>query len=292
MNEKLHPRRPTATATPASCPGRAGNKPVVVALHCSGADGNQWRRLAAMLTPDFAVVTPDLIGANGSAPWHGRRAFTLADEAERILSSIGSRELPLHLVGHSYGGGVALRIAAANPTRIASLSLYEPSAFHLLRELGSGAASELAEIEELSRAVLQGVGTGAYAEAAETFVDYWNGGGTWSALRDDVRAAMLRWIPYAVPQFHALLSETTPLAAFRLHCPVLVLRGEQARPPSRLLADAVAAAVSDRPAESIAGAGHMGPITHAYAVNACIAAHVAAAEAALTVSRRPSRNAA
>ena len=60
------------------------------------------------------------------------------------------------------------------------------------------------------------MGSGAHAEAAATFVDYWNGDGAWSAFREDVRAAMLRWMPYAALHFHALLSETTPLAAGRL----------------------------------------------------------------------------
>ena len=292
MSENLFPGRPTAAAMPAPCHGGVDNRPVVVALHCSGADGSQWRKLAAALAPDFAVVTPDFIGANGSVPWHGQRAFRLADEAERVLTVIEAVREPVHLVGHSYGGGVALRVATSSPSRIASLSLYEPSAFHLLREFGPGAATELAEIEGLAETIVQGLSTGAYAEAAATFVDYWNGEGAWSALRDDVRASMLRWIPHAALHFHALLSETAPMTDIRLHCPVLVLRGEYALPPSRVLAEAIARAMSDRPVECISGAGHMGPITHADAVNACIAAHLAAAEAMSAESSRPRRSAA
>ena len=38
-----------------------------------------------------------------------------------------------HLIGHSYGGMVALQLAAqAQPQRVRSLSLFEPIAFHLL----------------------------------------------------------------------------------------------------------------------------------------------------------------
>src|SRR6266516_1098475 len=36
---------------------------------------------------------------------------------------------PVHLIGHSYGGGVALRVAVERSNRIASLTLYEPTAF-------------------------------------------------------------------------------------------------------------------------------------------------------------------
>ncbi len=199
---------------------------------------------------------------------------------------------PVHLIGHSYGGAVAMRVAAARPACIASLSLYEPSAFYLLRDLGSRAATELAEIERIARSVVRGVVSGAYVEAAATFVNYWNGDGAWEALRDDVRAALLRWLPYAALQFHALLTETTPLMAMSLSCPVLVMRGEHAPGPSRLLAETISRALSDRPALCIPGAGHMGPVTHADAVNACIAAHLAKAKAAATVGRCISRDAA
>ena len=280
MNENFSRGRPTPDTIPAPNQGGIGKRPVVVALHCSGADGSQWRKLNAALAPDFAVVSPDFIGANAAVAWHGQRDFTLADEAERILSVIEACPEPVHLVGHSYGGGVALRIAMSSPSRIASLSLYEPSAFHLLRELGPSAVTELAEIEGLAGSIVHRMGSGDHAEAAATFVDYWNGDGAWSALREDVRASMLRWMPYAAVHFHALLSEMTPLAAVRLDCPVLVMRGEHALPPSRLLAETIARAMSDRPVECISGAGHMGPITHADAVNMCIAAHLAAAEAA------------
>ena len=136
MNENRFRGRPTPDTIHAPNQGGIGKRPVVIALHCSGADGSQWRKLSAALAPDFAVVAPDFIGANGAVAWHGQRQFTLADEAKRILSVIEASHEPVHLVGHSYGGAVALRVAMARPSCIASLSLYEPSAFHLLRELG------------------------------------------------------------------------------------------------------------------------------------------------------------
>ena len=277
---------------PVTAYGKVGGdeRPGVIALHCSGADGSQWRKLAAALAPDFTFRAPDFIGTDRWIAWHGRHIFTLADEAELIVAIIDANREPVHLIGHSYGGAVAMRVAAARPSRIASLSLYEPSAFHLLRELG--AATELAEIERLARSVTRGLNDGAYIEAAETFVNYWNGAGAWGALRDDVRATVLRWLPHAALHFNALLSATPLPAAMGLSCPVLVLRGERALGPSRLLAETIARAMSNRPAVCIPGAGHMGPITHADAVNACIAAHLAEAKAVSVDSPRIGRDAA
>jgi pimeloyl-ACP methyl ester carboxylesterase len=280
MSENASPRQsqPTA-ATRSDLPGEC-ERPLVVALHCSGGDGGQWRKLAAMLAPRFAVAMPNFFGAGGAAGWHGQHAFTLADEARPILALIDECARPVHLVGHSYGGGVALYAALSRPARIASLSLYEPSAFHVLRTLGAGAMAEFAEIEGVARSVLAGLGSGAYADTAAGFVDYWNGAGAWSELRDDIRLALVRWLPHAALHFQALINERTPLAELvHLDCPVLVMAGEHARPPSRRIAEEVARAKTGALFERIRGAGHMGPITHADAVKACIAAHLAAAEA-------------
>jgi pimeloyl-ACP methyl ester carboxylesterase len=288
MTKNHSPRPHHAEFTPVG----GDERPVAIGLHCSGADGSQWRKLAAVLAPGFAFRAPDFIGTDRWKSWHGRRAFTLADEAQLIATIIDVSRAPVHLIGHSYGGAVAMRVAAARPSRIASLTLYEPSAFYLLRDLGSRGGIELAEIERIAHSVVRGLASGAYVEAAATFVDYWNGDGAWAALREDVRASLLRWAPHAALHFHALLSETMPLTQMRLGCPVLVMRGEHALGPSRLLAETISQTLSGRPATCIPGAGHMGPITHADAVNAGIAAHLAKAKTAWARSPCVSRDAA
>ena len=44
-------------------------------------------------------------------------AFTLGDEAARTIEVIDRSGRKVHLVGHSYGGGVALHAALARPAR-------------------------------------------------------------------------------------------------------------------------------------------------------------------------------
>jgi pimeloyl-ACP methyl ester carboxylesterase len=185
-----------------------------LALHCSGASGRQWRRLQEHGAGAIRVIAPDLYGAGSvgqwPAQWHGQHAFSLADEAERILSLPELRDCPLHLVGHSYGGGVALKIAAMIPERIASLSLYEPSAFHLLHVLGPRGRAGFGDIRRIARAVADALVTGDYAAGAQTFVDYWNGPGSWAAMKPEVQADMVRYVPKACLDFRALFEEDTP----------------------------------------------------------------------------------
>src|SRR5262245_12500855 len=104
----------------------------VIALHCSGAGAAQWRGLRDALGADYELNAPEHYGCESAGPWTGAHAFSLADEAARTIALIDESEHRVHLVGHSYGGGVALHVALARPEKLASLTLYEPSAFHLL----------------------------------------------------------------------------------------------------------------------------------------------------------------
>src|SRR5690606_36303793 len=129
--------------------------------------------------------------------------FSLSHEAEPILARIDAHQGPVHLVGHSYGGGLALHVAALRPERIASLGLYEPSAFHLLKSFGLRGQAALREIEQIASAVGQGLLTGAYRLAAITFVDYWNGAGAFAALRCEQQDELTAYVWKAVLDFHA-----------------------------------------------------------------------------------------
>ncbi|WP_420349243.1 alpha/beta fold hydrolase [Pelagibius sp.] len=235
----------------------------VVALHCSGSDARQWRHLAAGLNLPFHLIAPSFLGADGRLAWRGDHAFTLEDEAAPLLEMIDALNAPFHLIGHSYGGGVALHIALQRPHAVTSMTLYEPSAFHLLKHAGAAEAASFAEIRAVAEATVEGVASGDYRAAATRFVDYWSGEGAWEALRPSLQEALTRWLPKAPLDFHALFEEPAALASYRrLEFPVLLLRGSLAPPPTAAVARLLESALPRCTVETIAGAGHMGPITH------------------------------
>lgn len=240
----------------------------VIALHCSGSGAAQWRKLGEALGSRHAFVAPEHYGCDSTGPWSGERAFTLADEAARTIGIIDASRGRVHLVGHSYGGGVALRAAVERPERIASLALYEPSAFHLLKVMGAHGAHALAEIIAISKRTADGVSCGDYR-------------GAWEALRPSVQAALTRWAPKAPLDFRALLDERTPASAYTgLRGPALIMRGQHAPVPTRAIAERLPMLLPAARLAIVEGAGHMGPLTHADKVNAIIVRHIAEADAA------------
>ena len=208
----------------------------VIALHCSGAGASEWYSLADALGDDYQLLAPEHYGSATNGAWTGEHDFTLADDAARAIALMDASQRKVHLVGHSYGGGVALHVALARPSQIASISIYEPSAFHLLRQLGASGAKEFSEIAGVARRIADGVLTGDYRRAVAGFVDYWNGAGTWETMRPAAQRALMRWAPKGPLEFRALIENSTPARAYRiLKCPVLIMRGGHALRPSRIM---------------------------------------------------------
>jgi len=259
-------------------PPRPARRERTIALHCSGAGPGQWNGLAAALGAGHEVLAPEHYGSGSRGPWTGEHAFTLAAEGAGALALIDASDDKVHLVGHSYGGGVALEVALARPDRIASMALYEPSAFHLLRQMDGPGIDGYAEIVGIAQRVGAAIATGDCRGGVAAFVDYWNGAGAWAAIRPAAQHALIRWAPKAPLDFHALIENPTPADAYRaLAFPVLLLRGEHAPRPTRPIAEGLTELLPPNSLIVVDGAGHMGPFTHAAEVSRLIARHIGAA---------------
>jgi pimeloyl-ACP methyl ester carboxylesterase len=258
---------------------RSTCRPPVIALHCSGAGASQWHSLAEALGGDYEVLAPEHYGAATSGAWTGEHSFTLADDAAAAIALVDASQDKVHLVGHSYGGGVALEVALARTDQITSMVLYEPSAFHLLPQMGDTGAKAFYEILGVAQRICSGLITGDYRRGVGDFVDYWNGAGTWDGMRPAAQRALMRWAPKGPLDFRALITNETPPSAYRaLKFPVLIIRGEHAPKPTRLIADRLPQLLPDARLIVVDGAGHMGPFTHASEVSRLIVSHIIGAE--------------
>src|SRR5215471_12992327 len=160
-----------------------GTGPGVVCLHANASTSGQWRGLMERLAPRFHVLAPDSYDAGKSPRWPSDRIIHLRDEAfliEPVLTRAGS---PLALVGHSYGAAVALITALANPGRVRALALYEPTLFALLDEETSP-PNEAEGIRNVVAEAGAALDAGNPDAAAERFIDYWMGTGTWARTPD------------------------------------------------------------------------------------------------------------
>ena len=245
----------------------------VVLIHCSASSARQWDPLVAELT-GFQPMALDLYGHGKRQRWHGDGALSLAHEAAAIWNAVPAGE-PFHLVGHSYGGAVALRFALSFPERLHSLTLIEPSCFHVLVDEVESHAQALAEIRSVAGAINCAVLSGDYRSGMETFIDYWGGAGTWKRAPEERKAQFANLAPCIAHHFCSLIGEPTPLAAcMDIRLPTLVLCGTNSPGPSQLIARLVADTIPHAQRRMIADANHMSPITHPDEVNPLILQHV------------------
>lgn len=247
----------------------------VVLIHCSSASGTEWTALCQQLQDQFRCVAPDQWNCGRSDMWPGHGPFTLSEEAEPIIEVIDRIGTPVHLVGHSYGGGVALRVARERPDSIRSLTLIEPSIFHILRHAGCREQELYNEISGVAQAVKQAIGTGDFWAGMGVFVDYWNGEGAWEAMPLEARMKLSQRLGKVVLDFRALFEEPASLVDYAaLTPPTLIVCGDSSPAPSRRIVDMLAEAMPGARVQRIAGAGHMSPLTHPDAVNAAVIEHL------------------
>ena len=184
-----------------------------------------------------------------------------------------------HLVGHSYGGAVALKLALTQPQRVRSLTLIEPVVFHLLPHGGEDDRRLYREILGLRDRLRGAVAAGWPAYGIAGFVDFWNGEGSWAAADAELRQRLAGQGPAVLRNFAAVLGETWPVEAMaRLAMPVLTIAGSESPAVTRRLADKIVDSARDVTAARVFRAGHMAPITHAATVNCLIERHVRRAE--------------
>jgi pimeloyl-ACP methyl ester carboxylesterase len=247
----------------------------VVCLHASASSGRQWQALGRRLAGRYRVLSPDLYGAGDSPPWPTGRELTLADEVARLEPVFRDAGETVHLVGHSYGGAVAVRAALTHPGRFRSLVLIEPVLFGLLlaEDPGQPAAREIAAVCQHTRAAVE---LEALDSAARRFIDYWMGPGSWADMPTHRRAAIAQAMPAVCSEWSAVFAETTPLTAYAsLDLPTLYLMGGRSPASARAVARMLTSALPNVSTAELAEAGHMAPVTHPDLVNAAIETHLA-----------------
>ncbi len=250
----------------------------VVALHGSASTGAQWRSLVGYLEGRFRIYTPDLpgYGASSLAATGG-----LGGDAAAIGALVERIGEPVHLVGHSYGGAVALKLAGRRPEAVRSLTVIEPVAFHLL--MGGDAADRalFAEAAGLAARTLKGVLGRDRVAAMRGFIDYWNGEGAWRRTSAGLRQFFLDCAERVCADFRGVLFEPGGREALEaIGCPTLAVMGLDSAPTAMRVTEIVAETLPRAVLRLVPDAGHLAPLTDPHIVDPMIAGHLVAADRA------------
>jgi 3-oxoadipate enol-lactonase len=228
-----------------------GDGTPLVLLHAGIADRRMWHaHLEPFAGAGLRVVAPDLPGFGEAAVAPGPQAPW--EDVLRTLDELGLTRAAL--VGNSFGGAVALRVAVVAPERVSALGLVSapPPDFRPGPELQ---AAWRAEEEALERGDLDA--------AAAAVVDAWTLPGAPAELRDLVAAMQRRaYVLQGTEEVDEAADpvETDPDAVERLEMPALAAAGERDRAEFTEGARRLAEALPRARHVVIEGAGHLAPL--------------------------------
>lgn len=241
-------------------------QPTVVLLHSSASSARQWDRLAETLKPRFHVHAIEFHGHGEQPTWSSNAPLTLADEAALAIPAL-EKAGGAHVVGHSYGGAVALKLATMRPRLVRSLVVYEPVLFRLVLD-GFARQSRADEIYGVADSISKMLASGDTNSAARVFIDFWSGAGAWDSLPPGKQTSIAPRMQAVAQQFDALLNEPLQLSDLRRrNLPTKLVSGSRTPDITRRIAEVLRMALPTDAYEVIEAAGHMGPITHSAEFN-------------------------
>lgn len=237
---------------------------VVVFLHSSLSSSKQWQSTLPYLEGDYKCIAIDILGYGDAPNVMTPEYYSLDTEKERILAIIDHciGEQKFHLVGHSFGGANALKIALEHTERLLSLVVFEPIVLHFF-EKGS---EQRLDIEHVNDAIA----FSSNLDAARIFTDVWNRPGFFDSLPKPVQLGMAEDIVKVRLESQAMVNESyLPEHCKKFSFPVGLVRG--LRSP-KFTHHVISTLLDNIPnaTEFTIDCSHMGPITHPKEFNSAL----------------------
>jgi len=238
----------------------SGAGPVVILVHSSVSGRRQWRSLTEALAGRYRVVALDLIGYGDRPPWNEPRPQRLTDQSALVRAIAEEVGEPLALVGHSFGGSVAMCAAAEMGARLPGLVLLEPNPFSLLRDQWPEEYREAAALRDAVKA----------GDAAQ-FVDYWNGAGTWEAMGADRRRSFAEALKPNYHEWDAVMDAPAERYVSAITASTHVVSADDTVPAIARIVSLLEEVRPDWRFTRIEGGGHMAPLTRPELVDPVVA---------------------
>ena len=246
--------------------------PALVLVHGSISD---YRSFQSQVAPLSARARTIAVSLRHSYPerWDGRGDdFSVERHAEDLAAFIVAQRLgPVHLLGHSRGGAVALSLALRHPACVRALLLADPGGLDgLLPDTPEGRAMAR-QTDAMFARLRANLAEKDEVTAAREFVEDLNGPGAWERRTPEQRQVLLdnvRTGPACAqrPRF-------TPAQIASLAVPILAITGAGSPPRYRSIFDAMRRLNPNvSPLVTLEGAGHAMHRDRPAAFNAAVAA--------------------
>ena len=203
----------------------AGSGPHIVLVHGALADYRIWNTLVPAFAKRFHVIAVSLRHYYPEK-WDGTgNDFTFEQHADDVAALIKKLNLgPVHLLGHSRGGGVVVNVAKTHPEVIKTLILADPVGFESMLP-NTPESQRLAQMtQDRIDTLRKNLASGNIELAAEVFVDSLNAPGAWATRTPAQRERLFDNLGTAAQMGLAPATGCEQVAKFSF--PILILHGE------------------------------------------------------------------
>jgi pimeloyl-ACP methyl ester carboxylesterase len=168
---------------------QCGEGSPIVFIHGSYATTSTWKKMVEVLSASHHCISIKLPGHCGMPDPGDFAKPTIETELsviEQVVRSVTDQ--PIHLVGHSYGGVVALSLALKGSLPLRELTLFEPVSVWVLNTVNDQPMLDLLEtfITPYRQAAADQI-----PYACGQVIDFWGGQGSFDSLPSFIKEAMV-----------------------------------------------------------------------------------------------------
>lgn len=239
--------------------GDAG-EPIVL-VHGSWGDSGGWNYLLPHLSANNLVLKYDRRGHSKSESPGGNGK--ISEDVDDLAALIELHDMsPVHIVGNSFGGNIALKLAGKRPEMISTIIIHDAPVVSLLK---SNSNSEiLRELEQKVAVVLDLIDNGEHKEGAELFMEnIVFGPGSWEELPEESREKFVNnAVTFLDEQRDPQWMEIDKEALSEFTKPALLTYGENSEEFFRKITEKLHDLLPNSRKEPLKGMGHVPQLSH------------------------------
>lgn len=242
-----------------------GSGSPIVFIHGSFALTSTWKKMVEQLAVNHHCISIKLPG-HGMPDPNDFSEPTIETELsiiEQVIHRVSNE--PIHLVGHSYGGVVALAQALKGNLALSQMTLFEPVAVWLLAVMKDMEMSERVELflkkyrHDVSRKT---------PYACSQVIDFWGGEGAFEPLPDFIKDGMQALVKNNVRHWDISSTINSQLSGLqKCMVPTRIVCGDQSNPVAHAISDHLNREIPNSKKYVIEDASHFLVTSH---VNECL----------------------
>lgn len=240
----------------------------MVFIHGSFANAKSWRRIIEHLDNAYTCIAVDLPGHGGQHDPNDFNDPSLLPEFNTICAKIQDHpecKNGIHLIGHSYGGVVALAAAMNSDIPVKKLTLFEPVDVRVLPVFGDPDA--LDAVTEFVASYINAINNNE-KHACARVIDFWGGSGSYAAIPEFIQEAMEPMTKNNIRHWDICKSESPRLIDYQsITFPVQLVHGDRSNPIAKLISSSLNENIPASTLNIIQGASHFMVTSH---VDECV----------------------